>query len=146
MTNLERPKTIRVIALGLITHQDRLFVYESYDPEKQTLFYRALGGGVEFGESSLEALHREFQEEIQAELTQVRYLTCIENRFLYCGRPHHEIVQLYQCDFVDPKFYALEQLTFCDGHAEPILAKWVACDRFRSGELTLVPPACLDYI
>lgn len=103
---------IRVIALGLIRDGERIFVSEGYDPVKQETFYRALGGGVDFGETSHAALKREFQEEIQAELTSIKYLGCIENLFTFNGRQGHEIIQLYQCDFVDSKFYQLESLIF----------------------------------
>lgn len=137
---------IRVIALGLIFDDDRVFVYQDYESLKQEPFYRALGGGVEFGESSIDALQREFLEEIQAELTNVRYLGCIENRFTFLGEPKHEIVQLYQCDFAEPTFYQIQEMTFFDGSEKPIIAKWVQCDRFRSGELRLVPEACLKYL
>jgi 8-oxo-dGTP pyrophosphatase MutT (NUDIX family) len=138
-------RQIRVIALGLIQHNQRTFVSEGYDPVKQQTFYRALGGGVNFGETSLSALQREFQEELQAELSNIRYLACLENLFVYSGKPGHELVQLYQCDFVDPKFYQQESTVFYEGEHQHT-ALWVASDRFKSGELRLVPEACLQYL
>ncbi|MEG3848661.1 NUDIX hydrolase [Microcoleus sp. herbarium19] len=135
---------IRVIVLGLIRAGDRIFVSESCDPVKQDTFYRALGGGVEFGESSIEALQREFQEEIQAELTNIKYLACLENLFVYNGQAGHELIQLYQCDFVDRKFYELESLDFADGDGEHT-AFWMPVECFRSGELRLVPDKFIDY-
>ncbi len=124
---------IRVIALGLIRDDERIFISEGYDPVKQDTFYRALGGGVDFGETSLEALQREFQEEIQAELTNIRYLCCIENLFTFNGKPGHEIIQLYQCDFVDPKLYQIERTVFAEGDRQKP-ALWVEINRFKSGE------------
>jgi 8-oxo-dGTP pyrophosphatase MutT (NUDIX family) len=109
---MHQSNQIRVLALGLIREGDRIFISEGYDPVKQQTFYRVMGGGVEFGETSYDALKREFQEEIQAELTNIKYLGCLENLFTFNGQPGHEIIQLYQCDFVDPKFYQLEQLVF----------------------------------
>lgn len=137
---------IRVKALGLVMDHDRVFVAGSYEPVKQKTFYRALGGSIEFGESSLDALQREFREEIQAELTNIRYLGCLENRFIYLNQPQHEMIQLYQVDFVDPQFYMLEQLTFVDGNNPPAVAEWIHRDRFLSGELWLVPEECLRYL
>lgn len=144
---------IRVLALGLIQDRqaaaaekgDRIFVSEGYDPVKQKTFYRALGGGVDFGETSLAALQREFQEEIQAELANIRYLGCLENLFVFDGQPGHELIQLYKCDFADPKFYELDELIFVEGDRRK-KALWVESDRFKSGELTLVPEQFFDYL
>lgn len=140
------PQRIRVIALGLILDdQQRVFVSEGYDVVKQQAFYRALGGGVDFGETSLAALQREFQEEIQAELTHIRHIACIENLFVFNGNPGHELIQLYQCDFVDRKFYQLESIAFSEGESQ-YTARWIERDRFISKELWLVPEACLKYL
>jgi len=136
---------IRVLALGLIRDSDRIFISEGYDPVKQQTFYRALGGGVDFGETSLIALRREFQEEIQAELTNIRYLGCLENIFTFNDQPGHEILQVYQCDFVDQKFYQLEQLVFSEGDRQKT-ALWVNIERFKSGKLRLVPETFLEYL
>jgi 8-oxo-dGTP pyrophosphatase MutT (NUDIX family) len=137
---------IRVIALGLIRDKNRIFVSEGYDPVKQSKFYRALGGGVDFGETSLEALKREFQEEIQAELTNIRYLGCIENIFIYNARKGHEIIQLYQCDFADSEFYQLESLIFSESEHHQHTALWIDTARFQSGELRLVPGEFFNYL
>ncbi len=149
---MHKPGEIRVLALGLIrdgkyakrTLRERIFVSEGYDPVKQLTFYRAMGGGVDFGETSLEALKREFQEEIQAELTNIRYLGCLENIFTFNGQSGHEIIQLFESDFVDPKFYQLDKLDFSEGERHKT-ALWVDINRFKSGELRLVPEQFLDY-
>ncbi|MBD2204006.1 NUDIX domain-containing protein [Calothrix sp. FACHB-1219] len=137
---------IRVLALGLIRDGDRIFVSEGYDPVKQSTFYRALGGGVDFGEPSILALQREFQEEIQAELTNIHYLGCLENIFIFNGRQGHEIIQLYQCDFVDPKFYQLDSLIFSESENHHHRALWINIERFTSGELRLVPTEFFNYL
>ncbi|MBW4680038.1 MAG: NUDIX hydrolase [Microcoleus vaginatus WJT46-NPBG5] len=140
-----RQGEIRVLALGLIRDGHRIFLSEGYDPVKQQTFYRAMGGGVDFGETSRQALEREFQEEIQAELTNIHYLGCLENLFVFNGNPGHELIQLYQCDFVDRKFYELEQFTFAEGERQKT-ALWVDIERCKSGELRLVPEAFFDYL
>lgn len=141
-TNLQR---IRVIVIALVRHKTRILVGYGYDEVKQQAFYRALGGGVEFGETSLSALQREFQEEIQAELTQIQYLGCIENLFVFNGRPGHELIQLYQCDLADPQFYQMESVAGWEGDTS-FTAHWIEIERFKSGELRLVPEACLAYL
>jgi len=136
---------IRVIVLGLIKNGDRILLAEGYDPVKQETFYRALGGGVDFGETCYDALKREFQEELQAELINIKYLECIENLFVFNGKNGHEIIQLYQCDFADPKFYQLDELEFIEGKRKN-KAVWVDIEQCKSGELRVVPERFLDYI
>jgi 8-oxo-dGTP pyrophosphatase MutT (NUDIX family) len=142
---MHKPGEIRVLALGIIKKGDRTFISQGYDPVKQQTFYRAMGGGVDFGETSFQALQREFQEEIQAELTNIHYLGCIENLFTFNGKQGHEILQIYECDFVDPKFYELENLVFAEGERQKT-ALWVEISRFKSGELKLVPEQFLEYL
>ncbi|MEH1843062.1 MAG: NUDIX domain-containing protein [Nostoc sp.] len=137
---------IRVIALGLIRDGERIFLSEGYDPVKQETFYRALGGGVEFGETSHAALEREFQEEIQADLTNIKYLGCIENLFTFNGRQGHEIIQLYQCDFADSKFYQLESLVFSELSNHKHRALWIDIFRLKSREFKLVPEVFFQYL
>lgn len=139
------PNQIRVLALGLIRDGDRTFLSEGYDPVKQQTFYRALGGGVDFGESSYDALKREFMEELQAELTNIKYLGCIENLFTFNGKAGHELLQLYQCDFVDSKFYQLEQIEFAEGEYKKT-ALWMDIKQCKSGELRIVPEQFLEYL
>lgn len=138
-------KQIRVLTLGLIRDGDRLLLAEGYDPIKQQIFYRALGGGVDFGETSYDALKREFQEELQAELTNIKYLGCIENLFIYNGKSGHELIQLYQCDFADSKFYQLDQIEFTEGTHKGI-ALWLDIADCKSEKLRVVPEQFLNYI
>lgn len=142
---MHTPNQIRVLALGLIRDGDRTFLAEGYDSLKRQTFYRALGGGVDFGESSYNALQREFQEEIQAELTNIQYLGCLENIFTYNGQLCHEILQVYQCDFVDPTFYQLGPIVFPEGDRKK-RALWLDISHLKSGKLRLVPEQFLEYL
>ncbi|MGF1672837.1 MAG: NUDIX hydrolase [Rivularia sp. (in: cyanobacteria)] len=137
---------IRVLALGLIRDSNnRTFLSEGYDPVKKDKFYRAMGGGVEFGETSKQALQREFQEEIQAEITNIRYLSCLENIFTFQGKPGHEIIQLFECDFVHPKFYQQETIAFNEGEREKT-ALWIDIETLKSGTVRLVPEEFVEFL
>lgn len=143
---MRQSNQIRLIVLGLIRSGDRILLAQGYDPIKQQTFYRALGGGVDFGETSYEALQREFQEELQAELTNISYLGCIENLFVFNGQPGHEIIQLYQCDFADSKFYQFDkEIEFVEGD-DRHMAFWLSIEQCKSGKLRVVPEQFLEYL
>ncbi|WP_072482389.1 NUDIX domain-containing protein [Amycolatopsis australiensis] len=57
---------IRPIVLGVIRRGDALLVFEGRDDVKGETCYRPLGGGIEHGERSEDALRREFREELRA--------------------------------------------------------------------------------
>ncbi|MGD1896168.1 MAG: NUDIX domain-containing protein [Phormidesmis sp.] len=104
----KKKKRIRPIALGLIEHEGHVFVSPGKDPKTEEPFYRFLGGGIDFGETSAAALAREFVEEIEAALTDIEYLSCLDNIFVYDGKPGHELIQLFRARFADRRYYALD--------------------------------------
>lgn len=139
-------KRIRPIALGLIEYKGHVFVSKGRDHLTQATFYRFLGGGIDFGETSQAALVREFVEEIQAELTDIEYLTCLDNIFTLNGKTKHELIQLFRARFVDPAFYQIgETFDLVEGdHIDT--AFWLSTAQIRSGECRLVPENCLKYL
>jgi ADP-ribose pyrophosphatase YjhB (NUDIX family) len=90
-----------------------LLVSEHADPSGVP-FQRPLGGHVEFGEYALDALHREFQEEIAQQLTDVRLLGVLENIFSWDEATQHEIVFLYAAALADPAAYEIAEQRILD--------------------------------
>ena len=139
-------KKIRPIALGLIEHAGHVFVSKGKDNKTNKTFYRFLGGGIDFGETSSAALQREFMEEIGAELTSVEYLTCLDNIFTLDGKPKHELIQLFRAQFVDSAFYELGQTFELIEGDRTSEAFWIEVAKVRSGQRWLVPENCLAYL
>ena len=130
--------------LGIFLHEDRLLVFRGDDPVRDVVFYRPLGGGIEFGERSADAFVREMREELGAELTAVRYLGMIENIFTHAGKRGHEYVLLYAARFTDPTFYT-RQAWIGDEDGQPIRVLWKPLADFRNGDL-LVPRELLAFL
>ncbi|MGW4522826.1 NUDIX hydrolase [Amycolatopsis sp. NPDC004378] len=128
--------SIRPIALGLIRRREQILVFEGRDDVKGETYYRPLGGGVEFGERSEDALAREFREELEAEIRVGERLGVLENVFTWRGRPGHEIAFVYHAEFVDAGFYAREEMKILD---DPATARWVDVEDFRDGSKILYP-------
>ena len=130
---------IRPIAIGLVRRGDDILVSEGRDPASGEVFYRPLGGGIEFGEYGHQALIREMREELGAELAAVRYLATLENIFTYAGRSGHEIVQVYEAEFLDPSLYERDVMTGMEDDNTPMRVMWKPKADFVDGEVTLYP-------
>lgn len=112
MSNI--PHKIRPLSLVVIEKGDKILAKKDIDSTKQESFYRVPGGGIEFGETSEEALRREIKEEFDAEIESPKLIKVLENIFTYEGNPGHEIVFLYKASFADKKLYEQEEFTVLD--------------------------------
>ena len=138
---------IRPLAICLFSHDDKILVSEEYDPTKGKTFYRPLGGGIKFGEHSIEAIHREVMEEIGAEGKDLFYLGTPENIFTFNGEPGHEIVQVYDGALVESELY--EQVVISGHEADVDLSMkvvWKSLDEFGPGKSILYPEGLLELI
>lgn len=105
---------IRPLALAIIKNGHRFLAVPGYDSKKDEHFYRLVGGGIEFGETALEALHREFKEELDLELIEPKLLKVVENIFTFDGKDGHEVVFVYEAKFSDALAYQKEKMTIID--------------------------------
>jgi 8-oxo-dGTP pyrophosphatase MutT (NUDIX family) len=136
---------IRVKVFCVLRRGPQLLLSFAIDPDTGARYGRLLGGGIEPGERSEDAVRREFQEEISAELTNLRRLGVVENIFTWRGQLHHEVIFVFTADFADRAFYAREAFVVneavCDGPAE-----WVDLQRVLRGDVTVYPDAILPLL
>lgn len=85
---------IRPLAICIFRREEAILVAEGYDSVKMDYYYRPVGGGLEYGEKSLDAVKREVYEEIGAEIDNINYIETMENIFFYNGELGHEIVMV----------------------------------------------------
>ncbi len=141
-----KPKRIRPIALAIFRQDDRLLVFEGYDPTKQETFYRLVGGGIEFGEYGHQAVVREVREELGAEIRSVRYAGAIENIFTCDGQMGHEIVLLYNAEFVDRRYYEASELEAHEDDGSALHVLWQPMAFFLEGCAPLYPDGILERL
>ena len=135
--------SIRPIALGIAKKDNKILVGIGYDKVKKQTFYRALGGGIEFGETSKDAIKREFQEEIHADIKVGELLGVTENIFTYQGKTGHEIVFLYSIEIPNGNFKNDYEINDEVGKYNAV---WVDIDDFKSGKKIIYPEGFLKYI
>jgi len=137
---------IRPLVICIFQKDDSILVAEGYDPVKGDYYYRPIGGGIEYGEKSAEALIREVREEIETDIFNLKYLGTVENIFTFNGEIGHEIVQVYDASFVDTSFYTEDLFEGKEDDGKIFKIMRLPISKFQNGELRLVPEGLLDLI
>lgn len=139
---------IRPIAICVFRYNDCILVAEGYDPIKKEHFYRPLGGGIEFGENSMETICREMMEELSVEVDResLRYLGAVENIFRFNGAMGHEIVMVYDGALNESGLYKQELINGKEANGEDIRAVWKHLDEFGDGKLILYPTGLMQLL
>ena len=140
------PDTILPIALCVFRRGDAVLVAEGYDAVVGETFYRPVGGRIEPGERSQETVSRELQEELRAEVRDLRLLDVIESIFKFRGQPRHEVVFLYEGSFPDPVLYDKTEIEGLEADGRTFRAVWKSLDEFRSGRAKLYPEGLFDLL
>lgn len=140
------PGHIRPLALCVLSKDGRYLVADGYDPEKDEVFYRPPGGGIDFGETSEEALHREIHEEMGFDITNTHRLGVLENIFTFAGRKGHEIIFLYDADPVDPAIYEREELVGRDSDGRQFTCHWVDLDEVGPDHPPIYPDGLMELV
>lgn len=139
---------IRPIAICVFLMNNKILVAEGYDPVKDEHFYRPLGGGIEFGESSQKTICRELMEELNLEVEgdSLRYLGALENIFIFNGAPGHEIVLIYDGRLKESGVYEQAVIFGKEANGEDIRAVWKDVDEFSDGKSLLYPTGLFEML
>lgn len=137
----------RANTLGIIVKGNYILLEEQEGKHSKGIgsYYRPIGGRIEFGEWSNEALVREFSEELGVEVVVRGYITCIENIFKIDENIGHEITQIYLVDFKDTNLYQQEYFTLTEGN-KITCAKWISIEEIFSGEKVLYPNGLTELL
>jgi 8-oxo-dGTP pyrophosphatase MutT (NUDIX family) len=133
--------SIRNLAVGLPVRDGHVLVLDGTDALTGERFHRAIGGGIEFGETAEAALRREFVEELDLRLDRVRLLGVTENIFEYEGQPGHEIVHVFGVESTELDAIPLDARLVVLDEGSPV--GWVRIDEldrplYPDGALTLL--------
>ncbi len=133
---------IRNVAVGLVVSDGWVLVERYPGSPGEKAFLRAIGGGVEFGERTADAIVREFREELDASVRVVRLLAVSENLFTWEGEPAHEIVHVFEVESPDlaalPKDASLRVLD------QTTTVGWHRLEDLASGSLPFYPDGVLE--
>jgi len=144
---MKKPR-VRPLAICVFRNRDRILVNQGYDPIKDQHFYRPLGGGIEFGETSLDTVCRELMEELNVEVERdsLQYLGTVENIFTFNGTVGHEILLIYDGAFKEPGLYEQSVIVGREPNGAEIRAVWKQIDEFDEEKSILYPAGLLEML
>lgn len=135
---------IRPNALAIIQKDGYLLAAKGKDKTTGKVFYRLMGGGIEFGELAAETLKREIKEELGVSITNEKFLCVIENVFEFNSKKGHEITFLFSADIIEKSFYTAKSLKIID--KEDSYAEWVSVKDIKAGATILYPKETIKYL
>ena len=109
-------------------------------------FYRAIGGGVEFGELAATAVVREWREEFGFTLAALIRCGVLENHFTFEGRAGHEIVFVFAAQITEAGAHERDEFEAVDTDGARHVAVWVPFDVLCSSVLPLFPRGVLEVL
>lgn len=137
-----KEKEIKIKAMCVFYKNGKILVSKHFDKVKNEYFYRVLGGGVNFSETSEVGVRREIQEELLSDVENLKLIDVIENIFIFNGEKGHEISFLYTGDLVRKELYLQNTIHIIEDTYE-FDVKWVAINDIINGEIPLYPT--FDY-
>lgn len=137
--------SIRPIVLGVSIHEGKILVFESKDRNTGRVFFRPLGGGIEFGETSEEAVVRELKEEMGEDVMVSQLLAVLESLFYFENKQHHELVFTYEIQFLNQEVYEQESWN-CQEQGSNFEARWIPLSYFEENPDLLAPKGLLQLL
>lgn len=143
-----KPLHIRPMVLTLVQRNHEILVFRGQHLVNGQPHYRPLGGGLDFGEYSKDAVAREMMEEINIPLKNIEFLEVIESLFTsFEGIPRHHVIFLYRAEFANEADYKTEKFEIIEEYfTERVFAEWMPIEPFKSGAITLHPKPMLKWL
>ena len=140
------PKSIRTVAVGLAWHRGRLLVSQIANDSGKVIGVRPLGGSIEFGETREQALHREFMEELGAEISIVGPWLTFENIFDYEGAPGHEFIFATDIELHDRSLYDRPEILYAIESGQIVRGVWADPAVLAARGLPLFPDSLAKHL
>lgn len=147
MDHSETSLNIRPLSLALVKNsKGQYLLHQGRDKDKNEMFYRPLGGGIDFGELAEATLRREILEELNEDIIIHEQLGVFESIFKYEQRFGHEIAILFLAEFKNRNVYEKQQLEIHEHNGLTSIAVWRSIEEIRKEKAQLYPAGLEELI
>ncbi len=141
-----KEKSIRFRAAALFLFKGKVLVHKILNRSSGELWFIPPGGGVEYGESSIDALKREIQEELGWETKEHRFINSFESFHLINGIEEHEISFMYFATPVDESVYEIDEFLVVEANGSKQRFRWQTMESLAKPGSLLYPEGLLETI
>lgn len=137
--------SIRPVAQCLLVHENKVLLQEILWLGHRIM--RPPGGGIDFGEHSVEAVRREIMEEVGSHITEPELLLILEHprKLADLGYQQHEIIFMYKARLLREELHHLDMVPL-DDNGHPGRAYWYSLDQLLQEKDILIEPPLLPKI
>lgn len=129
------PFNVRVY--GIVTNEDSILVCDEHRVGMDMTKF--IGGGLEFGEGTIECLKREFQEELSIDVDVKRHLYTTDFFQKSAFNDQHQILSIYYevelLSSIDPLLFGEKQFDF-DRVDGALKVRWIKKDSIHESDLS----------
>ena len=126
---------LNVRVAGIIIHNNKILVHKDINSDH----YALIGGRVKIGEDSENALKREIQEELGKKVDIIKYISTIENFFDMKNSKYHEILFIYQAEFIEDEDKKIDYTLKNIEGKDHLHYEWIDLDKIE--QYPLLPKA-----
>lgn len=116
---------LNVRAAGIIIHNNKLLIHRNINKDH----YALIGGRIEIGENSEDAVKREIREELGKEIQITGNVATIENFFEMESHKYHEIMFVHKAEFVNEEDKKIETTIENIEGKDYLKYEWVDLDK-----------------
>lgn len=116
---------LNVRAAGIIIHNNKLLIHRNINKDH----YALIGGRIEIGENSEDAVKREIREELGKEIQITGNVATIENFFEMDSQKYHEIMFVHKAEFVNEEDKKIETTIENIEGKDYLKYEWVDLDK-----------------
>ena len=122
---------LNVRTAGIIIHNNKLLVHRNLNEDH----YALIGGRIEIGENSEDALKREIQEELGKEIEIMGNIATIENFFEKDSQKYHEIMFVHKAEFINEEDKKIETTIKNIEGKEYLKYEWIDLEKINEYSL-----------
>ena len=118
---------LNVRTAGIIIHNNKVLVHRNINEDH----YALIGGRIQIGENSEDALRREIQEEMGKEIQIMGNVATIENFFEMNSQKYHEIMFVHKAEFTNEEDQKIENTIQNIEGKDYLKYEWIDLDKIE---------------